>query len=137
MFAPLTACSSSGTGQQKSVDSLFKARRNDILTIEARLQGLIVLLRNPVFADLIEWPDKREPLIVSIIIRAEYGCRTEIPTLDAEEIAHLTDQLAELGRIMPANMTLDQRTDALLLNLPGDLTKLKFELVRKLGGNDG
>ncbi len=61
----------------------------------------------------------------------------EIPTLDAEEIAHLADQLAELGRSLPPNMTLDQRVDALLLNLPGDLTKLKFELMRKLEGNDG
>ncbi len=61
----------------------------------------------------------------------------EIPTLDAEEIAQLTDQLAELARTLPANMTLDQHVDALLLNLPGDLTKLKSELLRKLGGNDG
>jgi hypothetical protein len=61
----------------------------------------------------------------------------EVPTLDAEEIAQLTDQLAELGRTLPSNMTLDQRVDALLLNLPGDLTKLKSKLVRKLGGSDG
>ncbi len=61
----------------------------------------------------------------------------EVPTLDAEEIAQLTDQLAELGRTLPSNMTLDQRVDALLLNLPGDLTKLKSEIVRKLGGSDG
>ena len=61
----------------------------------------------------------------------------EVPTLDVEEIARLADQLAELGRILPSNMTLDQRVDALLLNLPGDLTKLKSEIVRKLGGSDG
>jgi hypothetical protein len=61
----------------------------------------------------------------------------EVPTLDAEEIAQLADQLAELGRTLPSNMTLDQRVDVLLLNLPGDLTKLRSELVRKLGGSDG
>jgi hypothetical protein len=58
----------------------------------------------------------------------------EVPTLDAEEIAQLSDQLAELGRTLPSNITLDQRVEALLLNLPGDLTKLKSELIRKLGG---
>jgi hypothetical protein len=61
----------------------------------------------------------------------------EVPILDTEEIAQLTDQLAELGRMLPSMMTLDQRVDALLLNLPGDLTKLKSEMLRKLGGSDG
>jgi hypothetical protein len=30
-------------------------------------------------------------------------------------------------------MTPDQRADMLLVNLPGDLTKLRAELVRKMG----
>lgn len=58
----------------------------------------------------------------------------EVPTLDAEDIAQLTDQLVELGKTLPSNMTLNQRVDALVLNLPGDLTRLRAELVRKLGG---
>ena len=57
----------------------------------------------------------------------------EIPTLEAEEIAQLSDQLAELGRTLPSAMTLEQRVDAILLNLPGDLTALRKELTRKLG----
>jgi hypothetical protein len=61
----------------------------------------------------------------------------EVPTLDAEEIAQLVDQLGELARTLPRGMTLDQRVDLLLLNLPGDLTKLKSELLRKLEGADG
>jgi hypothetical protein len=58
----------------------------------------------------------------------------EVPKLEAEEIAQLSDQLCELSKALPANMTVDPRIDALLLNLPGDLTKLKAELVRRLGG---
>ena len=61
----------------------------------------------------------------------------EVPALDAADIAQLSDQLAELGKALPATMTLDQRVDVLLLNLPGDLTALKSELIRKLGGSDG
>jgi len=61
----------------------------------------------------------------------------EIPTMDAEEIALLTVQLAELGKLLPANMSLDQRIDTLLLNLPGDMTRLRDALARTLGGNDG
>ncbi len=59
----------------------------------------------------------------------------EVPTLSADEITQLTDQLAELGRTLPAAMTIDQRIDALLLNLPGDLTALRTSLTRKLGGH--
>ena len=61
----------------------------------------------------------------------------EAPVLDAADIAQLSDQLAELGKALPATMTLDQRVDALLLNLPGDMTALKSELIRKLRGNNG
>lgn len=59
----------------------------------------------------------------------------EVPVLHAEEIGQLADQLAELGRTLPASMTLDQRIDALLLNLPGDLTELRKTLTQKLGRN--
>jgi hypothetical protein len=59
------------------------------------------------------------------------------PTLHADEIALLADQLTELGRTLPAAMTLSQRVDTLLFNLPGDLTELKAELVRRLGGTNG
>lgn len=62
---------------------------------------------------------------------------TQVPALDVEDIAWLSDQLTELGRALPATMTLDQRADALLLNLPGDITKLRSELLSKLGGSDG
>ncbi|WP_167496652.1 ATP-binding protein [Pseudomonas kairouanensis] len=60
----------------------------------------------------------------------------ETPTLHADEIASLADQLAELSRLLPESMTLDQRVDILLFNLPGDLARLKVELTRKLGGNN-
>lgn len=62
---------------------------------------------------------------------------TELPTLSAEEIANLADQLTELARALPPGISLTQRVDTLLLNLPGDLTKLKAALVRRLGGTDG
>jgi hypothetical protein len=58
----------------------------------------------------------------------------EVPRLDAEELGQLADQLAELGRTLPASMSLDQRIDALLLNLPGDLTELRKLLTHRLGG---
>lgn len=58
----------------------------------------------------------------------------EVPVLDAGELTLLIDQLSELGRALPASLTLDQRLDALLLNLPGDLTKLRSALTKKLGG---
>ena len=57
----------------------------------------------------------------------------ETPALSTEEIALLAEQLAELGRTLPASMTLDQRLDALLLNLPGDLTGLRSALMEMLG----
>jgi len=53
--------------------------------------------------------------------------------MDADEISRLGDQLLELGKVLPASMTPDQRADVLLLNLPGDLTKLRAELLRKMG----
>ncbi|WFT96087.1 ATP-binding protein [Bradyrhizobium barranii] len=53
--------------------------------------------------------------------------------MDANEIAQLGDQLLELGKVLPASMTPDQRADMLLVNLPGDLTKLRAELVRRMG----
>jgi hypothetical protein len=52
--------------------------------------------------------------------------------MDADEIAHLGNQLLELGKVLPAFMTPDQRADMLLVNLPGDLTKLRAELVRRM-----
>ncbi|RVA05343.1 ATP-binding protein [Mesorhizobium sp. M7A.F.Ca.US.001.02.1.1] len=61
----------------------------------------------------------------------------EVPALDANDIAQLTEQLVELGKALPASMTTDQRIDALLLNLPGDLTQLRTELTRRLGGTHG
>lgn len=59
------------------------------------------------------------------------------PPLDDAEIKLLTEQLVELARTLPATMTFDQRIDALLLNLPGDLTKLRSELTHRLGAQDG
>jgi hypothetical protein len=58
---------------------------------------------------------------------------TASPPMDADEIAQLGDQLLALGKVLPASMTPDQRADVLLVNLPGDLTKLRAELVRKMG----
>ena len=54
--------------------------------------------------------------------------------MDADEIAQLSNQLLELGKVLPASMTPDQRADVLLVNLPGDLTKLRAELVRRMRG---
>lgn len=62
---------------------------------------------------------------------------TELPVLGPDEITRLADQLTELGRALPAGMSPDQRVDALLINLPGDLTKLRAELLRRLGGTNG
>jgi hypothetical protein len=56
----------------------------------------------------------------------------EVPVLDAEQVAQLSDQLVELGKALPKNMTIDQRIDTLLLNLPGDLAQLRAEVMRKL-----
>jgi hypothetical protein len=61
----------------------------------------------------------------------------EVPTLEPDEIAQLTDQLIELSNALPETMTLDQRLDALLLNLPGDMTRLRSALLCKLEGNYG
>jgi hypothetical protein len=58
----------------------------------------------------------------------------EPPTLDEKEVSELADQLAELGRILPRGLSLDQRIDALLLNIPGDLTELRLELHERLKG---
>jgi hypothetical protein len=58
--------------------------------------------------------------------------------MEADEIAQLGDQLLELGKVLPASMTPDQRADVLLLNLPGDLTRLRAELLRRMRGqHDG
>lgn len=60
-----------------------------------------------------------------------------VPAFDKEEINQLVEHLAELGGILPSTLTLDQRVDALLLNLPGDLTLLRSRLMEKLGGSNG
>jgi hypothetical protein len=57
-----------------------------------------------------------------------------VPLMEAHEIEQLSDQLLELGRLLPAAMTPDQRADVLLLNLPGDLTGLRAQLLRRMGG---
>lgn len=57
----------------------------------------------------------------------------EVPVLDPEDTAHLIEQLLELDRVLPKNMTLDQRLDVLVLNLPGDPTTLRELLARRLG----
>ncbi|MEH6952649.1 ATP-binding protein [Nitrobacter sp. NHB1] len=54
--------------------------------------------------------------------------------LAPDEISQLGDQLLELGKVLPASMTPDQRADVLLRNLPGDLTKLRTELLRRMRG---
>lgn len=56
----------------------------------------------------------------------------EIPTLEPDDVAQLADQLSELAKMLPATMTLEQRTEALLFNLPGDLTGLRSKLLEKL-----
>lgn len=55
------------------------------------------------------------------------------PMLAADDVAQLSEQLVELGKVLPVSMTLEQRINALLLHLPGDLTKLRSELIRRLG----
>ncbi|MGM4924511.1 ATP-binding protein [Tardiphaga sp. 804_B3_N1_9] len=55
------------------------------------------------------------------------------PTMELDEIQQLSDQLFELGKLLPATMTADQRADALLLNLRGDPTALRALLLRKMG----
>lgn len=60
-----------------------------------------------------------------------------VPTFDKEEILQLVDHLAELGGILPSTLTLEQRVDALLLNLPGDLTQLRSRLTESLGSGNG
>jgi hypothetical protein len=57
-----------------------------------------------------------------------------VPVLDDDETAKLTDQLEELGRTLPASLPVQDRIDLLLVNLPGDLTRIKAELTRRLGG---
>lgn len=60
-----------------------------------------------------------------------------VPVLDTEEVEELSDQLVELGRMLPAGMNIDQRVEALLRSLPGDLTALKASLKHKLEETDG
>lgn len=55
------------------------------------------------------------------------------PQIEADEVAQLAEQLLELGKALPATMTPDQRADLLLLNLPGDLTAVRAELLRRMG----
>lgn len=58
----------------------------------------------------------------------------EMPVLDDDEIAKLAEQLEELGRTLPSVLPVQERIDLLLANLPGDLTKLRYELTRRFGG---
>jgi histidine kinase/DNA gyrase B/HSP90-like ATPase len=60
----------------------------------------------------------------------------ELPSLNAEEVTKLTAHLVELAALLPADLSLAQRVDVLLLNLPGDMSKLRTALMRKLGGTD-
>lgn len=53
-------------------------------------------------------------------------------TMDADEVSQLVELLIELGRSLPASLTNEQRADVLLLNLPGDLTALRAQLLRKM-----
>ncbi|QDM15777.1 ATP-binding protein [Tardiphaga sp. vice304] len=57
---------------------------------------------------------------------------TAVTPMDANEIAQLSNQLLELGKALPASMTPDQRANMLLVSLPGDLTELRAELVRRM-----
>ncbi len=61
----------------------------------------------------------------------------EHPPMDADDIEQLSNLLLELNKILPATMSLDRRIEVLLLNLPGDLTKLRAELARKMEGQNG
>lgn len=61
----------------------------------------------------------------------------EAVTFNSEEIEKLSDQLIELSGLLPGNMSITERIDTLLLNLPGDLTGLRLEIIRKLGGKYG
>ncbi len=56
----------------------------------------------------------------------------ELPAPDGQEIARLAEDLAELCSTLPASMTVEERVDALLLNLPGNTTELRNLLTRKL-----
>lgn len=54
------------------------------------------------------------------------------PELDSDQLAELSNQLAELAHILPSNMSTEQRIDTLLSGLPGDLTALRLNLVHRL-----
>lgn len=54
--------------------------------------------------------------------------------LQPEEIEKLSDQLIELSKVLPETIPLSQHVDTLLLSLPGDLTKLRADILRRLGG---
>jgi hypothetical protein len=56
----------------------------------------------------------------------------EAPVLEAADRAQLSEQLAELGKLLPKTLSVEERVNALILSLPGDLTRLKIELARKL-----
>lgn len=55
------------------------------------------------------------------------------PEFDAEEIARLSEQLARLAEVLPADMPVTERVDLLLSNLPGQQPQLRETLIRKLG----
>lgn len=61
----------------------------------------------------------------------------EVIPFESDEIAKLSEQLIELSKVLPETMSLTERIDMLLLNLPGDLTELRLDILHKLGGKDG
>lgn len=60
-----------------------------------------------------------------------------LPVLDAAEVSELSDKLVELGRLLPAGMSTNERVETLLRNLPGNLGALRASLTDKLEGSDG
>nr|WP_308385027.1 ATP-binding protein [Agrobacterium tumefaciens] len=60
-----------------------------------------------------------------------------VPVLDIAEVSELSDKLVELGRLLPPGMSIDQRVETLLHNLPGDLGALRASVKQKLEETDG
>jgi hypothetical protein len=58
---------------------------------------------------------------------------SDIPNFTQGEIELMSEQLLALGKVLPETMTDAERADILLFNLPGDTTKLRSVLLRKLG----
>ena len=56
--------------------------------------------------------------------------------LEPDEITKLSDQLIELSKVLPGTLPISERIETLLFNLPGDLTELRLDISRKLGGNN-